>query len=93
MTSHLYQFEMDFVYLDEIQDVNIAIIQDLDRLAKHGFVGFGDNAQNITKGVSMKFSNIVELLSKNDIMPERVSESKRSERRKLGIQFIIHTMQ
>jgi hypothetical protein len=22
-------------------------------------VGFGDNAQNITKGVSMKFSNIV----------------------------------
>lgn len=42
--NYLTIFEMDFVYLDEIQDVNIAIIQDLDRLAKHGFVGFGDNA-------------------------------------------------
>lgn len=50
--------------------MNIALIKDLDRLAKYAFVGFGDNAQNITKGVSMKFSDLVKQLSRNDWVVE-----------------------
>lgn len=41
----------------------------------------------------MKFSNIVQTLSKNDILSERVQESKKSERRKIGILFNIYQME
>ena len=55
----------DFVYLDEIQDVSLKVILDLDNVTEYGFVGFGDNAQNISKGISMKFNFLFDILKKN----------------------------
>ena len=68
---------IDFVYLDEIQDVSLPVILDLDLIAKFAFVGFGDNAQNITKGVSMKFSRLVGTLDQVDSVQEdrKISEA------------------
>ena len=44
-------------------------------MRNYGFVGFGDNAQNITKGVSMKFSDLVYHLNKVDTIEENEAAS------------------
>jgi hypothetical protein len=50
----------DFLFLDEIQDIPVHILNFLRRFGSKYFYFSGDNAQNITKGVTLKFSTLVE---------------------------------
>lgn len=49
---------IDFLYLDEIQDIPIHLLNYLRRFGTKYFYFSGDNAQNITKGVTFKFKDL-----------------------------------
>ena len=73
----------DFVFLDEVQDVSMKVILDLELIQKYGFIAFGDNAQNITAGVSLKFSDLVARLDQIDGLVEDVEMSRRLKQRNI----------
>ena len=67
--NHIYKFYdndvvannlIDFLFLDEIQDIPLHILSYMRRFGTKYFYFSGDNAQNITKGVSFKFKELAE---------------------------------
>ncbi|CAI0556029.1 unnamed protein product [Linum tenue] len=67
-----YNFaEMDFVYIDEIQDLTmkqIAVFKHVCRNYEEGFLFAGDTAQAISKGVEFRFKDIRSLFYKTFAM-------------------------
>jgi hypothetical protein len=49
---------IDFLFIDEIQDIPIHLLTYLRRFGSKYFYLSGDNAQNISKGVSFKFQDL-----------------------------------
>lgn len=49
---------IDFLYLDEIQDIPEHLLNYLRKFGSKYFYFSGDNAQNITKGVTFKFADL-----------------------------------
>jgi hypothetical protein len=49
---------IDFLFIDEIQDIPIHLLNYLKRFGTKFFYFSGDNAQNISKGVSFKFRDL-----------------------------------
>lgn len=49
---------VDFLYLDEIQDIPVHLLNYLKRFGTKYFYFSGDNAQNITKGVTFNFQDL-----------------------------------
>lgn len=60
--------EINFLFIDEVQDLTPAMIYLISQVASNNVVYAGDTAQSISKGVSFKFSDINALF--------RFSESK-----------------
>ncbi|XP_010246017.1 PREDICTED: uncharacterized protein LOC104589402 [Nelumbo nucifera] len=76
--------EMDFVYVDEVQDLTMRQIAFLKFICKNfseGFVFSGDTAQTIARGIDFRFQDIRSLFYKEFIL-ESVSDSKDSSKDK-----------
>lgn len=54
---------VDFLYLDEIQDIPEHLLNYLRKFGNKYFYFSGDNAQNITKGVTFKFEDLAKTYS------------------------------
>lgn len=77
---HLDGDKMDFVYIDEVQDLTmrqLALFKYICRNVDEGFVFSGDTAQTIAKGVDFRFEDI-----RNLFYTEFVMDSKSDARRK-----------
>lgn len=55
---------IDFLFVDEIQDIPLHILGYIRRFGTKFFYLSGDNAQNITKGVSFKFIDLAQNFNK-----------------------------
>ena len=65
---------MDFVYIDEVQDLTmrqIALFKYICRNVNDGFVFSGDTAQTIAKGIDFRFEDIRCLFYKEFVMRSR----------------------
>ncbi|CAK9141766.1 unnamed protein product [Ilex paraguariensis] len=74
--------KMDFVYIDEVQDLTIkqiALFKYICRNIEEGFVFSGDTAQTIARGIDFRFEDIRSLFYNDFILQ---SESDGSARRK-----------
>ena len=65
--NHIYRYYendviannlLDFLFLDEIQDIPVHLLSYMRRFGTKFFYFSGDNAQNITKGVTFKFKEL-----------------------------------
>jgi len=65
--NHIYRYYendviannlVDFLFLDEIQDIPVHLLSYMRRFGTKFFYFSGDNAQNITKGVTFKFKEL-----------------------------------
>ena len=56
--------KVDYMFIDEVQDLTPATIYLLTRMTKKNVFYCGDTAQAISKGVTFKFSEIKSLFSK-----------------------------
>ncbi|XP_057960849.1 uncharacterized protein LOC131152911 [Malania oleifera] len=77
--------EMDFVYVDEVQDLTIrqiALFKYICRNVDEGFVFSGDTAQTIAKGIDFRFEDIRHLFFKEFV--SRFRSEKTNERSKKG---------
>lgn len=76
--------EMDFVYIDEVQDLSmrqIALFKYISRNVEEGFAFCGDTAQTIAKGIDFRFEDIRSLFYNEFLMGEkRGVADKRKER-------------
>jgi superfamily I DNA/RNA helicase len=78
--------EIDFVYVDEVQDLTlsqIALFKYICKNVEEGFVFSGDTAQTIAKGIHFRFQDIRSLFYKK-FLPESKS-CGHDERKKKGI--------
>ncbi|KAL3582369.1 hypothetical protein D5086_016701 [Populus alba] len=81
-----YKYEgdaMDFVYIDEVQDLTmrqIALFKYICRNVDEGFVFSGDTAQTIAKGVDFRFEDIRSLFYKEFVLASRSAGNDRSEK-------------
>lgn len=65
--------EMDFVYIDEVQDLTmrqISLFKYICRNVKEGFVFSGDTAQTIARGIDFRFQDIRSLFYTEFVMEE-----------------------
>ena len=46
---------VDYMYIDEIQDISLDVLKTLCEITIRNVMLFGDNAQNIAKGISTRF--------------------------------------
>ncbi|KAA8532347.1 hypothetical protein F0562_032398 [Nyssa sinensis] len=66
--------EMDFVYIDEVQDLTmrqIALFKYICRNVDEGFVFSGDTAQTIARGIDFRFQDIRSLFYKKFVLESR----------------------
>ncbi|CBI27489.3 unnamed protein product, partial [Vitis vinifera] len=66
--------EMDFVYIDEVQDLTmrqIALFKYVCRNVNEGFVFSGDTAQTIARGIDFRFQDIRSLFYNEFVMESR----------------------
>ncbi|KAG5545645.1 hypothetical protein RHGRI_017955 [Rhododendron griersonianum] len=78
--------KMDFVYVDEVQDLSvrqIALFKYICRNVEEGFVFAGDTAQTIARGIDFRFEDIRNLFYKEFILESRGNGS--SERKDKGL--------
>ncbi|XP_058220397.1 uncharacterized protein LOC131330732 isoform X2 [Rhododendron vialii] len=78
--------KMDFVYVDEVQDLSvrqIALFKYICRNVEEGFVFAGDTAQTIARGIDFRFEDIRNLFYREFIMESRGDGS--SERNDKGL--------
>ncbi len=61
--SVLEKPDFNFLFLDEVQDLPPAVIYLISLVFSNGVYYSGDTAQAIQKGVSFKFSDIVDMFS------------------------------
>ncbi|KAJ6903318.1 hypothetical protein NC651_020731 [Populus alba x Populus x berolinensis] len=92
-----YKYEgdaMDFVYIDEVQDLTmrqIALFKYICRNVDEGFVFSGDTAQTIARGVDFRFEDIKFLFYNEFVLASRSAGNGRSE--KGQISEIFHLQQ
>ncbi|XP_057950206.1 uncharacterized protein LOC131145129 isoform X2 [Malania oleifera] len=70
--------EMDFVYVDEVQDLTmrqIALFKFICRNVDDGFVFSGDTAQTIARGIDFRFEDIRTLFYNEFLLESRSNES------------------
>ncbi|KAI8552025.1 hypothetical protein RHMOL_Rhmol06G0232600 [Rhododendron molle] len=78
--------KMDFIYVDEVQDLSvrqIALFKYICRNVEEGFVFAGDTAQTIARGIDFRFEDIRNLFYKEFILESRGDGS--SERKDKGL--------
>ncbi|KAI8552028.1 hypothetical protein RHMOL_Rhmol06G0232800 [Rhododendron molle] len=78
--------KMDFVYVDEVQDLSvrqIALFKYICRNVEEGFVFAGDTAQTIARGIDFRFEDIRNLFYREFILESRGDGS--SERKDKGL--------
>ncbi|CAK71756.1 unnamed protein product (macronuclear) [Paramecium tetraurelia] len=69
---------MHYIILDELQDVPKALLILLNRMTQIQLFLAGDNAQNIVKGIGMKFSEIKSCLEQEKNQTQSIRNSKTS---------------
>lgn len=87
--------KIDFVYIDEVQDLTmrqISLFKYVCRNVLEGFVFAGDTAQTIAKGVDFRFQDIRSLFY-NEFLSEVLHESKRSGKKEPAVSEIFHLNQ
>ncbi|XP_073132837.1 uncharacterized protein [Henckelia pumila] len=70
--------KMDFVYIDEVQDLNmrqIALFRHICKNVDEGFVFSGDTAQTIARGIDFRFEDIRSLFYHEFVMKSKNSAS------------------
>ncbi|KNA11547.1 hypothetical protein SOVF_134110 [Spinacia oleracea] len=75
---------VDFVYIDEVQDLTmrqIALFKYICRNVDEGFVFSGDTAQTIARGIDFRFQDVRCLFYKEFLMNERNDGDNRSQTR------------
>jgi superfamily I DNA/RNA helicase len=81
-----YKYEgdaMDFVYIDEVQDLTmrqIALFKHICRNVDEGFVFCGDTAQTIARGIDFRFEDIRSLFYKEFVLVSRSAGNDRNEK-------------
>jgi len=68
--------KMDFIYIDEVQDLSmtqIALFSYVCRNVEEGFVFSGDTAQTIARGIDFRFQDIRSLFYKKFVQPNIIS--------------------
>ncbi|TQD88449.1 hypothetical protein C1H46_025973 [Malus baccata] len=87
--------QMDFVYIDEVQDLTmsqIALFKHMCNNVEDGFVFSGDTAQTIARGIDFRFQDIRHLFYKKFVLESR--GNKHQERKEKGqISEIFHLTQ
>ena len=63
--ADMWYQEMDYMYIDEVQDISYDVLLHLASLTRRNVMLFGDNAQNIAKGVSIRFNYFTQELINN----------------------------
>lgn len=63
------------MFLDEVQDLQPAVIYLISKLFENGVYFSGDTAQAIQKGVSFKFSDITNMYRENFPIPRLTHEN------------------
>ncbi|XP_065638400.1 uncharacterized protein LOC111989218 [Quercus suber] len=87
--------EMDFVYVDEVQDLTlsqIALFKYICKNVEEGFVFSGDTAQTIAKGIDFRFQDIRSLFY-NKFVLESKSSGQDGKKEKGIISEIFHLSQ
>ncbi|BFG15995.1 hypothetical protein CerSpe_022680 [Prunus speciosa] len=77
--------KMDFVYIDEVQDLTmsqIALFKHMSINIKEGFIFSGDTAQTIARGIDFRFQDIRHLFHKKFVLESRIN--KLEERKEKG---------
>ncbi|KAK3023536.1 hypothetical protein RJ639_044890 [Escallonia herrerae] len=72
--------EMDFVYIDEVQDLSmgqISLFKYICRNVDEGFVFCGDTAQTIAKGIDFRFEDIRRLFYEEFVLRSRIGLTHR----------------
>ncbi|PON39575.1 ATP-dependent DNA helicase PcrA [Parasponia andersonii] len=76
--------EMDFVYIDEVQDLTMSqltLFKHICGNVKEGFVFSGDTAQTIARGIDFRFQDIRHLFYKKFVLePESTEHGERKEK-------------
>ncbi|XP_073153825.1 uncharacterized protein [Henckelia pumila] len=70
--------KMDFVYIDEVQDLNmrqIALFRHICKNVDEGFVFSGDTAQTVARGIDFRFQDIRSLFYNEFVLKSKYSES------------------
>ncbi|XP_065872272.1 uncharacterized protein [Euphorbia lathyris] len=79
LRSESYEGDMmDFVYIDEVQDLTmrqVALFKHVSNNVKDGFVFSGDTAQTIARGIDFRFEDIKSLFYDHFIMGSRAEEN------------------
>ncbi|KAK9932148.1 hypothetical protein M0R45_019396 [Rubus argutus] len=87
--------QMDFIYIDEVQDLTmsqIALFKHMCNNVDEGFVFSGDTAQTIARGIDFRFQDIRHLFYKKFVLESRTN--KHDERKEKGkISEIYHLTQ
>ncbi|KAJ6401717.1 hypothetical protein OIU84_013891 [Salix udensis] len=84
LKTYKYEGEvMDFVYIDEVQDLTmrqIALFKHICRNVDEGFVFSGDTAQTIARGIDFRFEDIRSLFYNEFVLASRGTGNDRSEK-------------
>lgn len=86
VTSHWYhEIKMDYLMIDEVQDLTPATLDLLIRLTKNRVFFAGDTAQTIAKGVGARFSDLQTLFSQLKINVIQLTTNYRSHGKILAL--------
>ena len=75
--------EMDFVYIDEVQDLTmsqITLFKHICGNVEEGFVFSGDTAQTIARGIDFRFQDIRHLFYKKFVLEPKSGHGERKEK-------------
>uniref|UniRef100_A0A803Q387 UvrD-like helicase ATP-binding domain-containing protein n=1 Tax=Cannabis sativa TaxID=3483 RepID=A0A803Q387_CANSA len=75
--------EMNFVYIDEVQDLTmsqITLFKHICGNVEEGFVFSGDTAQTIARGVDFRFEDIRHLFYKKFVLEQKSEDGERKEK-------------
>lgn len=87
---------MDFVYIDEVQDLTmrqIALFKYVCRNFQEGFVFAGDTAQTIARGIDFRFQDIRSLFYKEFLSELRSGFEDRTKGKEISVSKIFHLNQ
>ncbi|XXG71988.1 hypothetical protein AAC387_Pa07g1187 [Persea americana] len=87
---------MDFVYIDEVQDLTmrqIALFKYVCRNFQEGFVFAGDTAQTIARGIDFRFQDIRSLFYKEFLSELRSGRKDRAKEKETSVSKIFHLNQ
>ncbi|KAK9935672.1 hypothetical protein M0R45_022762 [Rubus argutus] len=86
---------MDFIYIDEVQDLTmsqIALFKHMCHNVEEGFVFSGDTAQTIARGIDFRFQELRHLFYKKFVLESR-SDKHNESKEKGQISEILHLTQ